>query len=131
MRRSEMARRRKNLSEKRNEEEKVNILVLFVKTCFSNTAQMDTINRLLKKQAPKRRKRAEIEADQMAERIANGEDDAPRAPSAFVRSIQNSEGSVIAIPDEWIGAPFAPFLTEVIPADPARPYSGRLVEEVA
>ncbi|KAI9804740.1 MAG: hypothetical protein M1825_001108 [Sarcosagium campestre] len=39
MRRAEMARRRKNLSEKRNEEEK-----------------MDTINKLLKKQAPKQRK---------------------------------------------------------------------------
>jgi Ino eighty subunit 2 len=92
---------------------------------------MDTINRLLKKQAPKRRKRAEIEADQIAERLANGEDDAPRAPSIFSRSIQNSQGTTIALPDEWIGASFAPFLTEVTPAGPARPYSGRLVEEVA
>ncbi|KAI4127475.1 MAG: hypothetical protein LQ347_004590, partial [Umbilicaria vellea] len=51
MRRAEMARRRKNLSEKRNEEEK-----------------MDTINRLLKKQAPKRR--GKISA---AETNANGD----------------------------------------------------------
>ncbi|KAK5176473.1 hypothetical protein LTR16_011141, partial [Cryomyces antarcticus] len=46
MRRAEMARRRKNLSEKRNEEEK-----------------LDTINKLLKKQAPKRKGRANAAAN--------------------------------------------------------------------
>jgi Ino eighty subunit 2 len=93
---------------------------------------MDTINRLLKKQAPKRRKRAEIEADRIAEGLANGDEDgAPRASSIFVRSIQTAEGSKLAIPEDWIGTPFAPFLTEVVPAGPTRPYSGRMVEEVA
>jgi Ino eighty subunit 2 len=93
---------------------------------------MDTINRLLKKQAPKRRKRAEIEADRIAEGLANGDDDGyPRASSVFARCIQTAEGTKLAIPEDWIGAPFAPFLTEAEPAGPARRYSGRMVEEVA
>ena len=60
MRRAEMARRRKNLSEKRNEEEKA-----------------DTINRLLKKQAPKRRgkiSQAEIEAQDRGDDEEEGAD---------------------------------------------------------
>jgi Ino eighty subunit 2 len=93
---------------------------------------MDTINRLLKKQAPKRRKRAEIEADRIAEGLADGDDENyPRASSVFVRYIQNAQGSKLAIPEDWVDTPFAPFLTKVSPADSSRPYTGRMVEEVA
>lgn len=90
MRRTEMARRRKNLSEKRNEEEK-----------------MDTINRLLRKQAPKRRGR--IPAAEAAENAAADQETAvpeyePVDPT-MVRFVSGRGGSKVAVPEEWIGAP--------------------------
>lgn len=87
MRRAEMARRRKNLSEKRNEEEK-----------------MDTINRLLRKQAPKRRGRipaaeaAEASADQEAQEVE-------RADPTMVRWVSGRDGSRVSVPEEWFGTP--------------------------
>lgn len=90
MRRAEMARRRKNLSEKRNEEEK-----------------MDTINRLLKKQAPKRRgkiSQAEIDAN-----AAAGEDfeepEVERANPLFTRWISDAKGVRLGVPGEWFDGP--------------------------
>ncbi|KAI7564196.1 hypothetical protein KC316_g12642, partial [Hortaea werneckii] len=93
MRRAEMARRRKNLSEKRNEEEK-----------------MDTINKLLNKPAPKRRTRAEIIRDQQIELMAAAgggtpgteEGEEERADPLFARYIQRANGSrSLAVPEEW------------------------------
>jgi Ino eighty subunit 2 len=101
MRRAEMARRRKNLSEKRNEEEK-----------------MDTINRLLKKQAPKRRGKisaAEIAA-QGAEASKGGskagdntstgevEVEVERANPVFARWVSGREGLRLGVPQEWEGS---------------------------
>jgi Ino eighty subunit 2 len=106
MRRAEMARRRKNLSEKRNEEEK-----------------METINKLLKKQAPKTNSR----------RAANGAKDADASPDtelqkpnpAFVRWVSNMEGDRIGVPEEWleasVGTPFGP---------PTGVRNGGLIDEV-
>ena len=96
MRRAEMARRRKNLSEKRNEEEK-----------------QDTINRLLKKQAPKRRGKIsakEIEAQDrgdMSEGEEQVEEEAPILPAnpVFVRWVSNAKGCRVGVPAEWLGAP--------------------------
>ncbi|KAJ5105799.1 hypothetical protein NUU61_003146 [Penicillium alfredii] len=88
MRRTEMARRRKNLSEKRNEEEK-----------------MDTINRLLRKQPPKRRGRA------AAVEGADGtpaDQEAPepeKADPTMVRWISNSKDCTLSVPEEWLGTP--------------------------
>ncbi|KAI1539448.1 PAPA-1 domain containing protein [Pyrenophora tritici-repentis] len=84
MRRAEMARRRKNLSEKRNEEEK-----------------LDTINRLLKKQPPKRGRKALQDEDGQEE-----EPEPERANPLFVRYIQNAKGTQLAVPDEWLQAPW-------------------------
>jgi Ino eighty subunit 2 len=115
MRRTEMARRRKNLSEKRNEEEK-----------------MDTINRLLKKQAPKRRSKAEKEADRIAEEEGDPERVVPKANPVFSRYILNASGPRLAIPEDWEGAPFGPYLENAkLQQKTAKPYSGRLVEEVS
>ena len=91
MRRAEMARRRKNLSEKRNEEEK-----------------MDTINRLLKKQAPKRRGKisaAEIAAggDGTPAVGEEGEMEVERANPVYVRWICDKDGVRIGVPREWEG----------------------------
>lgn len=111
MRRAEMARRRKNLSEKRNEEEK-----------------MDTINRLLKKQAPKRQTKKDPN-----ERVAEGEGEldedgnitVPRPKAIYTRYIQRKEGSAVSVPVEWIegGNPIGRVFIGR--------GSGRLIEEVA
>ncbi|KAI5241416.1 hypothetical protein E4T43_05490 [Aureobasidium subglaciale] len=90
MRRAEMARRRKNLSEKRNEEEK-----------------MDTINKLLKKPATKRRTRAEIIAAQNAAEgtpmyTEDGEEYYNPANPLFVRYVNNKDGSRVGVPSEWL-----------------------------
>lgn len=88
MRRAEMARRRKNLSEKRNEEEK-----------------LETINKLLKKQAPKtNNRRREVNT-------ATGGDgtpditETPKANPMFVRWVSNKDGNRIGVPEEWIEGP--------------------------
>ncbi|KAM0335226.1 hypothetical protein ACHAQA_000268 [Verticillium albo-atrum] len=96
MRRSEMARRRRNLSEKRNEEVK-----------------METINKLLKKQAPKTNRKA---LDNQAG------DDKPDA--MFVRWVSTKEGSRIAVPDEMLGGSAG----KVFGAPGLR--TGKMVEEV-
>ncbi|KAG9512878.1 hypothetical protein KCV07_g9157, partial [Aureobasidium melanogenum] len=115
MRRAEMARRRKNLSEKRNEEEK-----------------MDTINKLLKKPAPKRRTRAEIIAAQNAADATpayteDGEEYFHPASSLFVRYVNNKDGSRIGVPSEWLeeGQPVAQVLRNGWRAPP------KMVEEVS
>ncbi|GIZ49472.1 hypothetical protein CKM354_001250200 [Cercospora kikuchii] len=89
-RRAEMARRRKNLSEKRNEEEK-----------------MDTINKLLHKQAPKRRTRAEMEAARAAEagETPAAERDANALDPTYVRWVSRKEGSVVCVPKDWQESP--------------------------
>ncbi|QIW97132.1 hypothetical protein AMS68_002650 [Peltaster fructicola] len=116
MRRAEMARRRKNLSEKRNEEEKI-----------------DTINKLLKKPAPKRRTRAEIlaaQANNNGTPGAEGEDgDEIPADPVYVRWINSASGSMLGVPTEWLQSPAGEVLA---PADQRPPGGARiLVEEVA
>ncbi|KAK5114075.1 hypothetical protein LTR85_010381 [Meristemomyces frigidus] len=89
MRRAEMARRRKNLSEKRNEEEK-----------------MDTINKLLSKPAPKRRTRAEMIAAQHAEAMGGtpGAEDGEfeRPDPLFTRWVSSAKGCRLGVPEEWV-----------------------------
>ncbi|GAB7342253.1 hypothetical protein MBLNU457_g0496t2 [Dothideomycetes sp. NU457] len=107
MRRLEMARRRKNLSEKRNEEEK-----------------LDTINKLLKKPAPKRRTRAEI----MAAAAAAGEYDGEEsADPLYVRWVNDAAGSRIGVPTEWLQAPVGAALEKGWKGPP----EPKLIEEVA
>ncbi|KAB8235486.1 hypothetical protein ETB97_006824 [Aspergillus alliaceus] len=110
MRRAEMARRRKNLSEKRNEEEK-----------------MDTINRLLRKQAPKRRGR--IPAAEAAE-TASAEQETlnfERPDPTMVRWVSGRKGSKIYVSEEWLETPAGRVF-----GNPSLKGSGprKLVEEV-
>ncbi|KAF2089813.1 hypothetical protein K490DRAFT_71556 [Saccharata proteae CBS 121410] len=121
MRRAEMARRRKNLSEKRNEEEK-----------------MDTINRLLKKQAPKRRGRAQLDADAAADTddlaALEQKPEPVKANPLYVRYVQRAEGAVVGVPQEWLDAPVGAALSgQGIKTGSAsnRLAKGRMVEEVA
>ncbi|KAJ5133591.1 hypothetical protein N7448_001391 [Penicillium atrosanguineum] len=110
MRRAEMARRRKNLSEKRNEEEK-----------------MDTINRLLRKQPPKRRGRgAAVAAD--ANDTTPGDQEArepEKADPLMVRWVSGTKGCKVGVPEEWLGTPAG----RVFGAPLAAP-TGKMVEEV-
>ncbi|KAJ4297737.1 hypothetical protein N0V90_005632 [Kalmusia sp. IMI 367209] len=110
-RRAEMARRRKNLSEKRNEEEK-----------------MDTINRLLKKQPPKRGRRVVQEVTE------DGQEEEPGSEKAnplFVRYKQNASGTTLAIPEEWLQAPVGSLFNGTLVKPSPKPFSGRMVEEVS
>ncbi|KAF2131021.1 PAPA-1-domain-containing protein [Dothidotthia symphoricarpi CBS 119687] len=110
MRRAEMARRRKNLSEKRLEEEKA-----------------DTINRLLKKQPPKRgRKSMGITESGQDEDL-----EVDRANPLFVRYVQNAKGTQLAVPDEWLQAPVGSLFAGPSVPSSKNPFSGRMVEEVA
>ncbi|KAJ5189568.1 hypothetical protein N7491_005899 [Penicillium cf. griseofulvum] len=106
MRRAEMARRRKNLSEKRNEEEK-----------------MDTINRLLKKQAPKRRGRQAAEG---ADATPGGQEgvETEKADPTLVRWISGPNGCKVSVPEEWLGTPAG----RVFGAPAV--HGGKMVEEV-
>ncbi|TDZ40356.1 INO80 complex subunit 2 [Colletotrichum trifolii] len=102
MRRAEMARRRRNLSEKRNEEVK-----------------METINKLLKKQAPKTKGKGG----------AGGEDtpnnEPPKPDAAFVRWVSSKKGTIVAVPGEMLGGPTGKAFI------PGGLKSGKMVEEVA
>lgn len=85
---------------------------------------MDTINRLLKKQPPKRGRRALEESGQ--------DDDAPeRADPLFVRYVQNPKGTQLGVPDEWLQAPVGSFFAGELGPKSQRPFSGRMVEEVS
>lgn len=110
MRRAEMARRRKNLSEKRNEEEK-----------------METINKLLKKQAPKTNARRRDMNAVAGESTPDSE--AQKASPVFVRWISNKDGNRIAIPEEWLEGPAGSMFVDSI--RPAGGMGGKLIEEVS
>jgi Ino eighty subunit 2 len=106
-----MARRRKALSEKRNDEEK-----------------QDTINRLLKRQASKRQRKADVEADRIAE---EGEDEDIRPSKIYARYVQNTQGAMLGVPQEWIDAGYLDgvYGKEGTRTTSAR-FSGRMVEVV-
>lgn len=98
--------------------------------------QMDTINKLLKKPAPKRRTRAEMIAAAAAAEAgtpgADGEDEPPRADPLYSRRISNKQGSKLAVPDEWLDSP----LGEMFRTTNGQPVSiagggGKMIEEVA
>lgn len=89
---------------------------------------MDTINKLLKKPAPKRRTRAEIIAQQQAEMLATpaaeeGEEERP--DPLFVRWVSGANSSRVGVPEEWMESAVG----EVFRA--GGNDGGQLVEEVA
>lgn len=91
---------------------------------------METINKLLSKPAPKRRTRAEILAAQQAADMTPGTEDDPSGPRAnplFSRWVNNKNGSLVAVPDEWLECP----LGDVFVGAKAATGGGKMVEEVA
>ncbi|KAF7913086.1 uncharacterized protein EAE98_011637 [Botrytis deweyae] len=111
MRRAEMARRRKNLSEKRNEEEK-----------------METINKLLKKQAPKTNARRRDLNGPAVDATPEGE---PQKPNPlFVRWISNKDGNRIGVPEEWMEGPIGALFQGGVKAS-GNEMDGKLIQEVS
>jgi len=108
MRRAEMARRRKNLSEKRNEEEK-----------------METINKLLKKQAPKTNARRNLLNGAGGDSTPDSEAQKPNP--IFVRWVSNKDGNRIGVPEEWLEGPIGNIFQGSVKA---APMGGRLIGEV-
>jgi Ino eighty subunit 2 len=80
--------------------------------------QMETINKLLKKQAPKINRKA-----QMEDEASEAESQRPKV--AFVRWTNNKDGSRIAVPEEMLAGPVGKVFI------PGGLRSGKMVEEVS
>lgn len=93
---------------------------------------MDTINKLLKKPAPKRRTRAEIIAAQAAADNTPSEEDGelPRPNALFTRYVQNERGARLGVPIEWLDKD-QPIGDSLRPGWTGPRRRHRLVEEVA
>ena len=87
---------------------------------------MDTINRLLKKQPPKRGRRA-AEVNESGQ----DEDEIERANPIFVRYVQNAKGTQLGVPEEWLQAPVGKLFSGDMAPKAQKPFTGRMVEEVA
>ncbi|KAF3933418.1 hypothetical protein ABW19_dt0209186 [Dactylella cylindrospora] len=87
-RRAEMARRRKNQSEQRREEEK-----------------METINKLLKKQATKVNRRSQKQLVDDADDAVEAATPEPEEAPTMIRWISSSKGFVLGVPQPWLDAP--------------------------
>lgn len=95
---------------------------------------MDTINKLLKKQAPKRRGKianrdpTDTTIGATAGDITpNSEDVEPvKANPVFVRWVSDREGCRVGVPEEWLGTPVGAVFGEARNGN----GSGRMVEEV-
>lgn len=93
--------------------------------------QMDTINKLLSKPAPKRRTRAEMIAAQHAEAMGGtpgAEDgDVERPDPLFTRWLSSSKGCRLGVPQEWLDSAGG----EMFQSGSGGGGGGRMVEEVA
>jgi Ino eighty subunit 2 len=59
------------------------------------------------------------------------EQEPERANPLFVRYIQNAKGTQLAVPDEWLQAPVGSIFTGDMQKGTQKPFSGKMVEEVA
>ena len=86
---------------------------------------METINKLLKKQAPKLNRKA-------AALAANGEDgdNFQRPSSIMVRWTNNKDGSTVAVPREMLAGPTGQVFVKGRTGPPPL-SSGKMVEEVS
>ncbi|KAF8252192.1 hypothetical protein K440DRAFT_391065 [Wilcoxina mikolae CBS 423.85] len=118
LKRAEMARRRKNLTDQKLEEEKI-----------------DTINRLLKKQTPKMRGRSRATgdatpADQGGDTIMGGVEQTPPPAPTMVRWVSNKDGIRLAVPGSWLAAPVGKRFEPQTETERMRNVRRKLVEEL-
>lgn len=82
---------------------------------------MDTINKLLKKQAPKRR--GKISATETAgDATPYLQEEMERPKAGYVRWVSHRKGRKIGVPIEWFGTPVGKVFGE--------PRNKRMIEEV-
>lgn len=85
---------------------------------------MDTINRLLRKQPPKKRGRAVEGADATPAEQEAQEPEKQNVDPTMIRWVSSRQGSVLSMPEEWLGTPAGRLFGET-------PVGSRkLVEEV-
>ncbi|KAA8901379.1 PAPA-1-like conserved region-domain-containing protein [Sphaerosporella brunnea] len=116
LKRAEMARRRKNLTDQKLEEEK-----------------MDTINRLLKKQTPKMRTkgRATGDATPADQDTVMGGTEQPVPPTpTMVRWVSNKDGCRLAVPSSWLTGPLGKQFEPQQETERMRNVRRKLVEEL-
>ncbi len=97
--------------------------------------QMETINKLLKKQAPKtnaRRKEFSGTSGAGSARIEPGTDAEPDQPDPlFIRYVSNKDGSRLGVPAEWLGGPLGKlYETPRVKKTPAPAMGSKLIQEV-
>lgn len=88
--------------------------------------KMETINKLLKKQAPKTNRRA-VGNETPGGGGEGGVEGQPRADPLLVRWISTKEGSRVAVPDEILAGPAG----RVFAGGAGKLGGGKMVEEVA
>lgn len=86
---------------------------------------METINKLLKKQAPKTNARRGAMNAVPGE--ASPDDEGYRANALFVRWVSNKDGNRIGVPDQWLEGPVGSVFTNSVKHD----MGGKLIQEVA
>ena len=89
---------------------------------------MDTINRLLKKQPPKRGRRV---IQDITESGQEDEADVEKANPLYVRYTQTISGTRMAVPEEWLQSPAGSVFAGTLAKPSHRPFGGRMVEEVS
>ncbi|TVY40408.1 hypothetical protein LSUB1_G003770 [Lachnellula subtilissima] len=89
----------------------------------TNLSQMETINKLLKKQAPKTNARRK---DLNGEFSPDGDVQKPRPQ--FVRWVSNKDGNRIGVPEEWLEAPIGSMFQNSVKG---AGMGGKLIEEVS
>jgi Ino eighty subunit 2 len=103
-----MARRRKNLTDQKLEEEKVAASYVLPVALTNICPQMDTINRLLKKQTPKMRGKGRATGDATPadqDTVMGGSDLPGPPPPTMIRWVSNKDGCRLAVPGSWLAGP--------------------------
>jgi Ino eighty subunit 2 len=84
---------------------------------------MDTINKLLKKQAPKTNSRRNNMGD-------SDDADSMKANPLFVRWVSNKEGNFIGVPEEWLEGPVGAVFQGGVKQSGSG-MGGKLIEEIS
>ncbi len=87
---------------------------------------METINKLLKKQAPKTNARRNNYLG--GDSTPDSENQKPNP--VFVRWVSNKDGNRIAVPEEWLESPIGEIFGNSVKPSAGR-IGGRLIEEVS
>lgn len=90
---------------------------------------METINKLLKKQAPKTNsRRANLNG---VTDTGNADSDEPQKPSAIsTRWVSSKEGSKMGVPEEWLAGPLGSIFANSVKVAPGFSMGGKMVMEV-